>query len=89
MYERISSRHSVHSRKSITGKYIGSSHCTGYCRFEGHSGFLTEKLEMQHHCHEKDCIYYVGKSSRIRIRKDGVITDNNVSEITKRMMSLA
>ena len=48
MYRRYKSR--MHSR------------CVGYCEFDGHSGYLTEKLRNRHDCLQKNCRYYVPKT---------------------------
>jgi hypothetical protein len=72
-YQSYDSRHkSAHSRKCIDGTITGSSKCVGYCEYECHPGFLTEKLREKHRCLEKKCIYYIPKQK------------NNVHNIAKK-----
>lgn len=52
---------SPHKRKCIDGKVTGSGKCVGYCRFNGHRGYLTSELRKQHNCLGKDCYYYSPK----------------------------
>ena len=55
---------SAYTRKSITGKIVGSNKCVGYCMFYGHPGFLTKEQRAQHDCLNKECFYYVAKSKK-------------------------
>ncbi len=58
-YEKQS--RSVYSRRTIDGKTVGCSKCVGYCSYDEHTGFLTQKLRKQHNCIKKRCDYYIGK----------------------------
>ena len=61
-YHTYDSRHkSAHNRTCIDGTITGSGKCVGYCEYDIHPGFLTEKLRTKHSCLEKNCIYYIPK----------------------------
>ena len=60
---------SPYNRKCIDGTVIGCSNCVAYCKYDGHSGFLSEKLRRQHDCIKKGCKYYVPRQ-RTRLRYD-------------------
>lgn len=49
------------NRRCIDGSIHGCSSCKGYCNFNDHPGFLTEKMIAEKHCIEKGCHYFVGK----------------------------
>ena len=72
---------SKYNRKCIDGKITGCGNCVGYCVFDGHPGFLTEKLRTQHHCKSKKCFYYIEKPVRIR---RGISNNNLISEILEK-----
>ena len=52
---------SGYNRKCIDGRITGCSKCVGYCEYDGHPGFLTEKLRRKHDCLNKQCYYYIAK----------------------------
>lgn len=66
--------HSRINRICIDGRVTGCGKCVGYCQYEGHAGYLTEKLRKKHECLEKGCFYYVPKPARKKnsIKKDGL-----------------
>ena len=49
------------NRRCIDGSIHGCSSCKGYCNFNDHPGYLTEKMIAEKHCIEKGCHYFVGK----------------------------
>ncbi len=52
---------SEYTRKCIDNRIVGSNKCVGYCSFEEHRGFLTQKLRKKHNCIKKKCHYYIQK----------------------------
>ncbi len=58
--------HDKYARRSIDGSTIGCSKCVGYCRFEGHEGFLSKKQRQSHDCLGKECFYYIPKTKEIK-----------------------
>ena len=67
LYEKMESRFGRgHERKCINGKYTASSKCTGCCLYDGHPGFVTDKLMKEHQCQERDCLHYLAKPKKIR-----------------------
>ncbi len=52
---------SDYNRRAIDGRIIGSCKCVGYCDYDGHPGFLNEKLRKKHDCIKKNCLYYIAK----------------------------
>lgn len=61
-----------YARRCIDGKVVGCSKCVGYCQYDGHPGFLTDKQRKEHRCLEKECFYYVQKSSTGRCKSQNV-----------------
>lgn len=61
-YEKLS--RSQYDRRCIDNTIAGCSRCVGYCKYEGHPGFLTEKHRKVHRCIEKGCYYYLAKPAR-------------------------
>lgn len=61
-YER--QRDSKYNRVCIDGSVTGCGRCVGYCQFNGHPGFLTEKHLKQRNCIKKDCNYYIAKPNK-------------------------
>lgn len=55
-----------YNRKTIDGKTVGCSRCVGYCRYDGHPGYLTAELRKKHNCCKKNCNYYISKPRRQR-----------------------
>ena len=49
------------NRVCIDGRVTGCGNCVGYCQFDGHPGFLTEKQRKAHNCIGKGCFYYVAR----------------------------
>lgn len=56
--------HSKHERRCIDNSITGCNRCVGYCRYNEHPGFLTEKLRKQHNCIGKQCFHYVAKPKK-------------------------
>ncbi len=52
-----------HHRRCINGKITGCGNCVGYCKYNGHPGYLTKELRKQHDCIKKGCNYYVPKKN--------------------------
>ena len=50
-----------HHRRCINGKTTGCGNCVGYCKYNGHPGYLTRELRKQHDCVKKGCNYYIPK----------------------------
>lgn len=67
IYEKRS--HSKYNRRCIDGSITGCGSCVGYCQYEGHPGFLTEKHRSEHNCIGKGCFYYVEKPQRRKADK--------------------
>ncbi len=66
-YEAFEKRSgSLYNRRCIDGRITGCGNCVGYCKFEGHSGFLTKPLRKEHNCIFKACRYYVPKERSVR-----------------------
>lgn len=53
---------SPHHRRCINGQITGCGKCVGYCSYNGHPGYLTNKLRKEHNCIKKKCFYYVAKN---------------------------
>lgn len=53
---------SPHHRRCIDGKNTGCGNCVGYCKYNGHPGYLTKELRKKHDCIKKGCNYYVPKT---------------------------
>lgn len=51
----------TYSRRCIDGSTVGCNKCVGYCQYEGHEGFLTEKHRKAHDCLGKECFHYLPK----------------------------
>jgi len=62
IYEK--SEHSHYERRCIDGSIVGCSKCCGYCQYEGHPGFLTEKQMKDHDCVKKQCYHFLKKPVR-------------------------
>lgn len=52
--------------RCIDGSIHGCGKCVGYCSYEGHSGFLTAKMQAEHKCKEKGCFYHYPKPATRR-----------------------
>jgi len=66
-YDTYDNKHkSAHNRHCIDATITGSGNCVAYCEYEGHPGFLTEKLRSEHECVKKECIYYLPKTQKYR-----------------------
>ena len=44
--------------KCVNGSVKQRKKCSGYCDYYMHRGYLTEELENEHQCHDKNCYYY-------------------------------
>ena len=67
LYERLKSRFGRgHDLKFIDGKYTASCKCTGFCTFEKHEGFISQKLMEKHNCKARDCRHFLEKPSKVR-----------------------
>lgn len=57
------------NRRCIDGTLTGCGNCVGYCQYQEHPGFLTQKLRKKHSCINKQCRYYLPKPSKTRHKK--------------------
>lgn len=57
---------SQYNRRCIDNSIAGCSRCVGYCQYDAHPGFLTEKHRKEHNCIEKECRHYLAKPARNR-----------------------
>ena len=48
-------------RRTIDGSITGSNKCVGYCLFDDHPGYLTEKQRHNHNCLANNCYHYIAK----------------------------
>jgi len=62
LYEKA--ERSRFERRSIDGTIVGCSKCCGYCQYEEHPGFLTEKQMKEHACLKKQCYHFIQKPPR-------------------------
>ena len=70
LYEELKRLHGHgHDLKCINGRYTASSKCIGFCFCSDHSGFITDKLMLEHHCPERSCRYFLEKPAKIRTIK--------------------
>lgn len=66
-YQKMEARYGDgHNRKCIDGRITGCGKCVGYCKYEGHPGFLTEGQRVSHNCIGNECKYYIPKPERVR-----------------------
>ena len=72
---------SKYNRISIDGTVVGCSRCVGYCKYDMHPGFLTEKMRKVHHCIEKGCNYYLEKDKYEK--KDRKVGNDYLLQIEK------
>ncbi len=68
--ERIIHNLDTYDRRLIDGRITGCGKCVGYCRFNGHPGFLTRDLQKKHDCLEKGCNYFIPKEKTQSIKSD-------------------
>lgn len=74
-YEDLEEKYGIgHNRICINSCVTGCGNCVGYCRYQGHPGFLTESLRSEHQCLNKDCAYYVARPAPVRKLK--MVPDN-------------
>ncbi len=67
-YQKLEERYGDgYNRKCIDGRITGCGKCVGFCKYAGHSGFLTERHRLTHQCVEKGCKYYTPKPGKIRM----------------------
>ena len=62
LYEQHSP--SKYTRQCIDHTITGCNKCLGYCRYDGHPGFLTERHIREHECLQKDCFYFLQKPKK-------------------------
>ena len=68
-YSFLNEQHGTNNnRRCIDGHVTGCNKCVGYCNFDEHPGFLTNKLRTKHKCIEKGCHYYLAKPAVTRER---------------------
>lgn len=72
---------SKYNRIAIDGTVVGCSRCVGYCKYDMHPGFLTEKMRKAHHCIEKGCNYYLQKDKYEK--KDRKVGNDYLLQIEK------
>lgn len=82
-YERI--YENSRNRRCIDGRITGCGNCVGYCRYAGHSGFLTEKHRSQHNCIEKGCFYYVPKAKRPKSKRFEKLTCRELTALATQL----
>lgn len=58
------------NRRCIDGSVTGCGNCVGYCQYQEHPGFLTQKQRREHDCINKKCHRYIPKPQRIRTEKN-------------------
>lgn len=63
-YERVERRQQGRERRLINGRITGCGKCVGYCRYDGHPGYLDKTLRQAHDCLRKGCFYYAPKDTR-------------------------
>lgn len=78
---------SKYTRKCIDGKITGCGNCVGYCRYEGHPGFLTAKLREEHDCLKKGCYYYIQKPKAKREPRKRISDEAHVLSIAREKTS--
>lgn len=44
--------------KAITGVTVNRNNCVGYCGNKIHPGYVTEKIEKEHNCCGKQCVFF-------------------------------
>lgn len=49
------------NRVCINGQVTSCGNCVGFCRYNGHPGFLTREMRKEHNCIKKGCLYYLAK----------------------------
>lgn len=74
-YENLS--RSQYNRRCIDNTIVGCSRCVGYCQYDGHPGFLTEKHRKKHNCIGKGCHYYLAKPERKRGTLSQMLSDTS------------
>jgi len=73
-----------HNIKCIDGKITGCGNYIGFCKYEGHLGFITPKLLKKHDCIKKNCDYFYAKP--VCGKRQKVIYDNQNSEYLLHMV---
>lgn len=56
-----------HHRITIQRKTTASSKCRGFCFYDSHPGFLTDRDITAHRCTERDCRFFLPKPQKINI----------------------
>jgi len=86
-YEKASP--SQYTRRCIDSTITGCNKCLGYCRYDGHPGFLTEKHMRVHDCIAKECHYLVCKPQREKKRSESMVdqSENILIQLQSIMLS--
>ena len=67
LYEGLKRRYGRgNDLKCMNGKYSASCKCTGFCTYEKHIGFITDKLMEEHCCEDRDCRHFLRKPPKLR-----------------------
>lgn len=69
--------------RCIDGSIHGCSKCVGYCSYDGHTGFLTTKMQEEHDCIGKKCFYHFSKPEVPKRRRE----DNR--SLPRKILSIA
>lgn len=64
-------------RRCIDNKITGRNKCVGYCQYNEHPGFLTERHIKQHNCIGKGCHYFIAKPQKAK-EKHGFEDQSNI-----------
>lgn len=78
---------SKHERRCIDNSITGCNRCVGYCRYNEHPGFLTEKLRKQHNCIGKQCFHYVAKPKKENTPQLIIDLTSSILTVTRKVMS--
>lgn len=76
---------SSHNRRCIDNTVTGCNKCVGYCQYDEHPGFLTEKLRKQHNCIGKQCFHYVAKPGKKKMSQTLRDISSSVLDCAKRV----
>lgn len=79
--------YSQYNRRCIDGSITGCNKCVGYCRYNEHPGFLTEKQRKQHNCIGKQCFHYIAKPEKKRIANKSINLSLSIQAFANKIMS--
>lgn len=78
---------SSHNRRCIDNTVTGCNKCVGYCQYDLHPGFLTEKLRKQHDCIGKKCFHYLAKPEKKKMPQILKDISPSVLDLIQRVMN--